>query len=81
MAKKPGYGSLRTNQYKDKPTKPDYTGFVLLTQDYKAGDEIKLSAWKNDYNGINLQENTYKKPDNGTYPKPVTNLDDNEVPF
>jgi hypothetical protein len=83
MAKKPGFGSLRVNDKKQIPTHPDYTGFVILAEDAKAGDEIKLGAWKNDYNGINLKQNTWK-PDGQqqqAYPRPVTRVDDNEVPF
>jgi hypothetical protein len=82
MAKKPGYGSLRVNDKKQMPSHPDYNGFVILAEDAKAGDEIKLGAWKNDYNGINLKQNTWK-PDGQAkqeYPRPVTR-DDNEVPF
>jgi len=82
MAKKPGFGSLRINDKKQIPTHPDYTGFVILAEDAKAGDEIKLGAWKNDYNGINLKQNTWK-PDGQPkqeYPRPISR-DDNEVPF
>jgi hypothetical protein len=82
MAKKPGFGSLRVNDKKQMPSHPDYTGFVILSEDAKAGDEIKLGAWKNDYNGINLKQNTWK-PDGQqqqAYPRPVSR-DDNEVPF
>jgi hypothetical protein len=82
MAKKPGFGSLRVNDKKQIPTHPDYTGFVILAEDAKAGDEIKLGAWKNDYNGINLKQNIWKPDGQKTqqYPKPVSH-DDNEVPF
>jgi hypothetical protein len=84
MAKKPGFGSLRINDRKQIPTHPDYTGFVILAEDAKAGDEIKLGAWKNDYNGYNLKQNTWK-PDGQAkpaYPRPVTrDDDDNSVPF
>lgn len=82
MAKKPGFGSLRVNDKKQIPTHPDYTGSIVLAEDAKAGDEIKLGAWKNDYNGINLKQNTWK-PDGQqqqAYPRPVSR-DDNEVPF
>jgi hypothetical protein len=82
MAKKPGFGSLRVNEKKQIPTHPDYTGSIILAEDAKAGDEIKLGAWKNDYNGINLKQNTWK-PDGQqqqAYPRPVSR-DDNEVPF
>ena len=82
MAKKPGYGSLRINEKKQIPSHADWTGYVILTEDVKAGEEVKLSAWKNDYNGINLKHNTWKPDGQKTqqYPKPVSH-DDNEVPF
>jgi len=82
MAKKPGFGALRINDKKQIPTHPDYTGSIVLAEDAKAGDEIKLGAWKNDYNGINLKQNTWK-PDGQAkpaYPRQVSR-DDNEVPF
>jgi hypothetical protein len=82
MAKKLGFGALRINDKKQIPTHPDYTGSIVLAEDAKAGDEIKLGAWKNDYNGINLKQNTWK-PDGQAkpaYPRPVSR-DDNEVPF
>ena len=86
MAKKPGFGSLRINDKKQIPTHPDYTGSIVLAEDAKAGDEIKLGAWKNDYNGINLKQNTWK-PDGQAkpaYPRPVSKYNDddpNSVPF
>jgi hypothetical protein len=82
MAKKPGYGSLRVNEKKLAPSHPDFTGGVILLEDVKAGEEVKLSAWHNDYKGINLKHNTWK-PDGQAkqeYPRPVSR-DDNEVPF
>jgi len=82
MAKKPGFGALRINDKKQIPTHPDYTGSIVLAEDAKAGDEIKLGAWKNHYNGYNLKQNTWK-PDGQqqqAYPRPVSR-DDNEVPF
>lgn len=60
---KPGSGSLFQNQYKNKDTQPDYTGKILISRDYKAGDEIKLAAWKKESTlgtFLSLSENTYE---------------------
>ncbi len=60
---KPGSGSLFQNQYKNKDTQPDYTGKILISRDYKAGDEIKLAAWKRESTKgtfFSLSENTYE---------------------
>ena len=60
---KQGSGSLFQNQYKNKDTHPDYTGKILISRDYKAGDEIKLSAWKRESTKgtfLSLSENTYE---------------------
>lgn len=60
---KPGNGSLFQNQYKNKDTHPDYTGKILISRDYKAGDEIKLAAWKRESTKgtfLSLSENTYE---------------------
>jgi hypothetical protein len=60
---KPGSGSLFQNQYKNKDTHPDYTGKILVSRDYKAGDEIKLAAWKRESTKgtfLSLGENTYE---------------------
>ena len=56
----------------------------MLDQDYKAGDEIKLSAWNNleKWESISVKVNNWK-PDGQqqqAYPRPVSR-DDNEVPF
>jgi hypothetical protein len=60
---KPGSGSLFQNQYKNKDAHPDYTGKILISKDYKAGDEIKLAAWKKESTKgtfLSLSENTYE---------------------
>jgi hypothetical protein len=60
---KPGSGSLFQNQYKNKDAHPDYTGKILISRDYKAGDEIKLAAWKKESTKgtfLSLSENTYE---------------------
>jgi hypothetical protein len=84
MAKEPGKGTLRIDKYKKHPQGPDLKGTLVLDQDYKAGDEIKLSAWNNleKWESISVKVNNWK-PDGQqqqAYPRPVSR-DDNEVPF
>ena len=60
---KPGSGSLFQNQNKVKDNHPDFTGKILISKDYKAGDEIKLAAWKRESTKgpfFSLSENTYE---------------------
>lgn len=77
---KPGSGVLFTNNKKEKPGQPDFTGTLTLDQDYKAGEQIKLSGWRKEsaYGGLtSLSINNYKKEQ---YPKPAIE-DENSVPF
>jgi hypothetical protein len=50
---------------KKHPKQPDFDGVLILTRAYAAGEQLKLSAWKNlASNGneyVTLQENTYHK--------------------
>jgi hypothetical protein len=60
---KPGSGSLFQNQNKFKDNYPDYTGKIIVSKAYKAGDEIKLAAWKRESTKgtfLSLGENTYE---------------------
>lgn len=60
---KPGSGSLFQNQYKNTDAHPDFTGKIFISRDYKAGDEIKLAAWKKESTKgtfLSLSENTYE---------------------
>jgi hypothetical protein len=43
---KQGTGSLFKNQFKSKTNHPDFTGKIVVSKDYKAGDELKFAAWK-----------------------------------
>jgi hypothetical protein len=64
---KVGTGSLFQNQFKNKDSHPDYTGKIILSQDYKAGDVLKIAAWKKiSINGafLSLSENTFDKEEN-----------------
>ena len=63
---KSGTGSLFPNQFKNKENHPDYTGKIVLSKDYKAGEEVKIAGWKKtSINGVflSLSENTYE-PEN-----------------
>ena len=76
---KPGQGVLFINMGK-QGMQPDYKGTLTLDQDYKAGEQIQISAWKKDTSAghlISMSVNNYKKDQ---YPKRVV-IDDNEVPF
>ena len=64
---KAGTGSLFQNQFKNKENHPDYTGKIILSKDYKAGDILKIGAWKKvSVNGVflSLSENTFDKEEN-----------------
>ncbi len=43
---KSGTGSLFPNQFKTKENHPNYTGKIVLSKDYKAGEEVKIAGWK-----------------------------------
>ena len=43
---KQGAGSLFKNQFKSKAIHPDFTGKIVVSRDYKAGEELKFAAWK-----------------------------------
>jgi len=79
-----GKGALFQNEDRKHEKSPHMKGTLLLSQDYKAGQIVKIGAWV--YNTpkgqlISLSEDTWK-PDNPTqYPKEVNRVDDGEVPF
>lgn len=76
---RPGQGNLLMNK-KTKDSQPDYYGSLRLDHDYKAGETIRLSAWKkaSTYGHlISISINNWKKD---MEDKPVVK-DDNEVPF
>jgi hypothetical protein len=79
---KDGTGVLYINDKKTKEGSPDYTGKLILDQDYGKGSEIKLSAWKKPTpmnHLISISINNYRANENKQWPKPV--VDDGEVPF
>jgi len=41
-----GIGVLFTNNKKAHPKAPDFTGQLMLLEDAKAGDVIKIGAWR-----------------------------------
>jgi len=64
---KAGTGSLFPNQFKNKENHPDYTGKIILSKEYKAGDVLKIAAWKKvSVNRVflSLSENTFDKEEN-----------------
>lgn len=44
----PGKGVMywEHEENRKSPTAPDFKGFVVLEMDYKAGEKLKLAAWK-----------------------------------
>ena len=77
-----GKGVLFINDKKTKEGQPDYTGKLVLDQDYGKGSEIKLSAWKKPTprnHLISISINNYKADENKQWPKPV--VDDSDIPF
>lgn len=82
---KPGTGSISARGEKQNDKAPDYKGEIVLDQDYKAGDTVKLNGWINQYQwgtrvGLRIDnwkpDPNYKKPE---YPREVRGKD--EIPF
>ena len=42
----PGKGVLFQNDKKKTPSQPDYKGVITLDRDFKAGEQVKIAAWK-----------------------------------
>lgn len=42
----PGKGVLFQNDKKASPSQPDYKGVITVDRDVKAGEQIKIAAWK-----------------------------------
>jgi hypothetical protein len=81
----PGKGVLFQNNKKHDRS-PDYTGLITLSRDFKAGDQVKLAAWtKRTAKGslLSLSEDNYVPPPKAddVYPKPVSRMDDDDIPF
>ena len=63
---------------------PEFKGKMVLTQDYKAGDSIRIAVWsqktKSGNPWIKLAEETDSWK-NQQYPKEVSNINEDDVPF
>jgi hypothetical protein len=78
-----GKGVLFQNEKKTNERSPDWKGTLLLSEDYKAGQTLKIAGWtKQTPKGslISLSEDNWKPNADTQYPKEV-NRNDNEVPF
>ena len=42
---RPGKGVMYQVDEKETPKHPDFTGFLVLEMDYKAGEKVKMAAW------------------------------------
>lgn len=82
---KPGTGSISARGDKKTDKAPDYKGELVLDQDYKAGETIKLNGWINQYNWgtrVGLRIDNWKPDPNykpREYPREVQSKD--EIPF
>jgi hypothetical protein len=79
-----GKGVLFMNDKKTHEKSPDWKGTILLSEDYKAGQTLKIAGWtKNTPKGqlISLSEDTWKPNADTQYPKEVNRTNDNDVPF
>ena len=94
----PGKGVMywEHEENRKSPSAPDFKGFVVLEMDYKAGEKLKLAAWKKPTSRgvdlLSLSEDNWSKKQRET-PKEVTPSyekkstfayrkdDDSEVPF
>ena len=79
-----GKGVLFQNTDRKHEKSPDWKGTILLSEDYKAGQTLKIAGWtKNTPKGqlISLSEDNWKPQNNQQYPREVGRVDDGEVPF
>jgi hypothetical protein len=78
-----GKGVLFGNADKKHEKAPDWKGTLLLSEDFKAGQTLKIAGWtKNTPKGqlISLSEDTWK-PQTPQQNTRETNANDGEVPF
>ena len=78
-----GKGVLFQNEKKHDKS-PDWKGTLLLSEDYNAGQTLKIAGWtKQTPKGslISLSEDNWKPDNGGTYPKEVNRVKDSDVPF
>jgi hypothetical protein len=76
-----GSGVLFQNTDKKHEKAPDYKGKIILSRDYTAGSEVKISGWKKPTpkgHLISLNEDNYSANPDKQWPKPVK---DDEVPW
>ena len=80
----PGKGVLFQNKKKHERS-PDYTGLITVSRDLKEGDQLKIAAWiKQTGSGVllSLSEDNYVPPPKvDPYPKEVSRMDDDDIPF
>ena len=81
----PGKGVFFQNKKKHERS-PDYVGLITVSRDLKAGEQIKLAAWiKRTDSGIllSLSEDNYVPPpkQEEVYPKEVSRMGDDDIPF
>jgi hypothetical protein len=79
-----GKGVLFGNADKKHDKAPDWKGTMLLSEDYKAGQTLKIAGWtKNTPKGqlISLSEDNWKPQNPQQYPKEVNHIKDSDVPF
>jgi hypothetical protein len=79
--RKDGSGVLFQSEKKTEKH-PDYTGSIILDQDYGKGSEIKIAGWRKPTpkgHLISISINTFKANADNQWPKRVDNDDD--VPF
>ena len=93
---KPGKGVMywEAEDQRKSPSAPDFKGFVVLEMDYKAGEKLKLAAWKKPtsrgFDLLSLSEDNWSKkqrevPKSPTEVRPTygnkSRVDDEDVPF
>jgi hypothetical protein len=79
----PGQGSFFPNKNKKHEKAPDWDGYIICDQDYKAGEQIKIAGWvKRGTWGelFSLKINNWKP---GDMPAPAREVmrSDEDVPF
>ena len=91
--KYPNSGKMSANRYKDKPTKPDVVGEIVMTRSALKelmsehdGDDIviKLSAWNRSGqygNFLSISWNNYKKKEEAPQQQKSLPDEDQDVPF
>jgi hypothetical protein len=88
---RPGKGVMYWEEVEQRKNDkaPDFKGFIVLEMDYKAGEKLKLAAWKKPtsrgYELISLSEDNWSKKQREQH-KEVTpgyarKRDDDDVPF